>query len=177
MILSWCFSLFVFVLVIILYVYLGIQYSKNKKQAGYEVFTFDYNELCIGTIKNVNCAFTNADFYGIVDWKNAPPNILCTVYITSNSFKNHKTSNYWITAADSKPFKTIGTLRWSILYYDTHSGQNNYKTTIPSAHSFISAASGVFENLANAEILMDFSTNRRKIHVFTDKKLYSKTKV
>lgn len=178
MILSWCFSLFVFVLVILLYVYLGIQHSKIKKPAAYEMFTFDYNDLCIGTIKNVNCASTNADFYGIVDWKGAPPHTLCTVYITSNSFKKYKTSNYWITAADSKSFKTIGTLRWSLLYYDTHSGQNNFKTTMPDVHSFVSAASGVFQNLSTAELFMDFTTNMRKIHVFTDKNLYySKTKV
>jgi hypothetical protein len=146
-------------------------YRKTASDA-YEIFTFNYDELCIGEIKNTNCASTNADFYGIVDWKRAPPHTLCTVYITSNSLKKYKTSNYWITAADSSTFKTIGTLRWSLLYYDTHSGEDDLKTTLPNVRSFVSAASGVFQNLSNAHLLMDFSSSIRKIHVFTNERRF-----
>ena len=172
MIAVWCSIIFLFILLILLYVYLLMNHKKTDTIAGnaYEIFTFNYDDLCIGEIKNTNCASTNADFYGIVDWKGAPAHTLCTVYITSNSLKKYKTSNYWITAGDSRTFQTTGTLRWSLLYYDTHSGQDNFKTTIPNVRSFVSAASGVFKNLSNAYLLMDFSSSIRKIHVFTDEK-------
>jgi len=173
MIALWCSISFLFIIVILLYVYFLLRDTKKATNA-YEMFTYKYDDLCIGEIKNKNCNTTNADFYGIVNWSGAPPHTLCTIYITSNSLKRYKTSNYWITAADSRTFQTIGTLRWSLLYYDTHSGQSNFKTTIPNVRSFVSAASGVFQKLSNANLYMDFSKTVRKIHVFTNEKQLSK---
>jgi hypothetical protein len=51
-----------------------------------------------------------------------------------------------------------------------HSSENNFKTTVPDVRSFVSAASGVFQKLSNAHLLINFSSNIRKIHIFTNEK-------
>lgn len=163
MIIFWILFIIIIVYIIVITVYV---FPTTKKQ--YQLFEYNYDDLCIGIIKD-NCPKNaNQDYYGLLSNKKLGENQLASIFITKTSIKDYYTLNFWITILNKKTKVTVGTLRWSCLYFqNTIDEQHVYKTTVPFVVSYISAASGTLEQFINCKVVVDFRNNIRKIHIFS----------
>jgi len=163
MIIFWILFIIIAIYTIAISVYFFYQ---TKKQ--YQLFEYKYDDLCIGIIKD-NCPNNaNQNYYNLISCKTMSNNNLGSVYISKTSTDNYYTLNFWITILDKKTKVTIGTLRWSNLYFqNTRDEKDVFKTTVPFVTSYISAASGILKNLINCKVIIDFRKNARQIHIFS----------
>jgi hypothetical protein len=163
MIFFWILFIFITIYTVVISVY---YFHPTKKH--YQRFEYKYDDLCIGIIKD-NCpSNANQNYYNLISCKTMNSNNLGSVYISKTSTDNYYTLNFWITILDQKTKVTIGTLRWSNLYFqNTRDEKDVFKTTVPFVTSYISAASGILENLINCKVITDFRSNIRKIHIFS----------
>jgi hypothetical protein len=171
MIIFWILFILITIYTIVISVYF---FRPQKKQ--YQLFEYNYDDLCIGIIKD-NCPNNaNQNYYSLIACKTMSSNNLGSVYISKTSKDNYYTLNFWITILDKKTKVTIGTLRWSNLYFqNTINEKDVFKTTVPFVTSYISAASGILKNLIDCKVITDFRKHIRKIHIFS--RHYSKKNI
>jgi len=172
MILFWIIFIIIVIYTIVISVFL---FRPTEKQ--YQLYEYNYNDLCIGIIKD-NCPKNaNQDYYCLLlSNKSLGENHIASVYITKTSINNYYTLNFWITILNKKTKVTVGTLRWSCLYFqNTINERDVFKTTVPFVSSYISAASGTLEKFINCKVIIDFRNNIRKIHIFS--KFYSEKEI
>jgi hypothetical protein len=86
------------------------------------------------------------------------------VYINKEITIN--TGNYWLTALDTKLNKVIGTIRFSVCYLSPPPKVIG-KSSAPFKFANVSAASGIYKHLENANVLMDFRKDIRQFHFYT----------
>jgi len=165
---------------------LKINQKLNPKEKLYELFTYDYDQLCQAPFEYNNQSYktcTKNVFNGfqtiILDWPNNKKknNYICyyfylaTNYLTDDENLYYNT-NYWLTIYDKNIKETVGTARWSNCYKNkSRKVFNKFKTgkaNVPFVKSYITATSGILEKFQNANIIVDFTEDVRKIHIYTD---------
>jgi hypothetical protein len=164
MIFFWIIFIIIVIYTIVISVYV---FQPTKKQ--YQLFEYNYDDLCIGVIKD-NCPKNaNQDYYSLLSNKTLGENNIASIYIVETSINNYYTLNFWITILNKNTKVTEGTLRWSCLYFqNTINERDVFKTTVPFVSSYISAASGTMEKFINSKVIVDFRNNIRKIHIFSN---------
>jgi hypothetical protein len=155
-----------FVIVLIYTILISLYTFCEKKQ--YQLFEYNHNDLCIGEIKD-NCPKNaNLNYYNLIDCKSMSNDFLASLYISKTSTNNYYTSNFWITIINKNTKVTVGTLRWSNLYFqNTRDEKDAFKTTEPFVTSNISAASGILKQFINCKVIIDFRKDIRRIHIFS----------
>jgi hypothetical protein len=158
----------IFLIIIIIYLIILSFFIFEIQGKQYELFEYNYNDLCLGNIKD-NCPNNaNGNFYSMIQWKTMNNHYLSSISISEASKNNYYTENYWITILDQKTNITVGTVRWSYLYYQDSKTPDKIKTNVPYLKSYVSAASGLLNKLQNCKIITDFENDVRKIHIFSD---------
>jgi hypothetical protein len=159
---------YIFLIIIIIYLVIISFFIFKTKGKQYELFEYNYNDLCLGNISD-NCPNNaNGNFYCLIKWKTMKDHYLSSISINEISKDNYYTENYWITILDQKTNTTVGSVRWSYLYYQESATPDKIKTTVPYLKSYVTAASGLLNNLQNCKIITDFRKDVRKVHFFSD---------
>jgi hypothetical protein len=155
---------------------------KNKYGKQYEVFEYDYNKLCRGHIED-NCPNNaNGNFYALLKWIGADSEqYLGTISINETSVDGYYTENYWVTIVDLQTQITVGTMRWSNLYFQKLTPKENVKdvikTKIPFLRTYVTAASGILNKLQNSNIVTDYRKDIRRIYVYNNINIKKKLSV
>ena len=171
LLITFCILLSIWIILIILLL-TGVvpQIHSLPKEKSYDLFEYEYDQLCRGIIPNLNCSkghHMNGNYYSTLRWKTSPSDYVCTVYITSIYVNEMWTDNWWITVYDKTNKTTAGTLRWSSVYSQPFDSKDLLKTTVPFIRSFITAGSHLLQKYQNATCVVDYRNNTRKIHIFT----------
>ena len=158
----------IFMIIIIIYLVIISFFIFQVKGKKYELFEYNYKDFCFGNIPD-NCPNNaNGNFYCLLKWKTKNSQYLGSLSVNEVSTDNYYTESYWITILDKKKNITVGSVRWSFLYYQKNANPDKIKTTVPFIKSYVSAASGLLNNLQNCKILTDFRKDLRKIYIFSD---------
>uniref|UniRef100_A0A6C0K5W4 Uncharacterized protein n=1 Tax=viral metagenome TaxID=1070528 RepID=A0A6C0K5W4_9ZZZZ len=182
----------VFSVLIILLIIIVIHLLKNPNQDlsskedlnGSEIFEYHVNEICpavlVPAYKNrASCSpkiFNGVEFCRL-NWKNMPDKYFSFYYILGNDYLDgseyiYSFKNMWITIFDQEIQQVVGTLRYSIAYRDFSKDKNvqsNPGLNVKFAKSKISAASGILNKYQNANIIIDYRGEIRKIYIYTQK--------
>lgn len=157
------------------------RFSKNKKI--HEIFEYDWDSLCPSQFKNSfdtkGKKYTNIININKLKWSSNPnpSNYFSLFYNTSSMVYREKflkedektinASNYWITVYDKLKNTVVGSIRFSTINFAPPPKVVG-KSATPFKFTKVSAASGAFMNLENCNVLMDFSLDKRKIHIYND---------
>ena len=166
-------SLISFIIIIVSVVQFTNHYKKtNNNNNKYELFTYDFKDLCISqfekiTDKECPASLYHGNFHMLIDWDKLNSHQFATLYQLSSTQNSLTTENFWLSIFDSKIKLTIGGCRWTMMYIEA-SKKTIGKSTVSFKKARISSASGILNQYQNQLVLIDYRDQIRKIYLFTN---------
>lgn len=177
--------IFLIIIICLLFLFIITSFKKqfNTKDKFHEIFEYEWNTLCPSQFENKfdtkGKKYTNIININKMNWLSNPnkKNYFSLFYNTSSMVYREKflksneetinASNYWITVYDIIKNNVVGSIRFSTINFAPPPKVVG-KSATPFKFTKVSAASGAFQHLENANVLMDFSMDKRKIHIYND---------